>query len=392
MHATSASPELPLKGILVLDFSQFLAGPSAALRLADLGADVIKIERPNGGDLSRQLYVSNLSIDGDSAIFHAINRNKRSFAANLKHAEDLASVRQLIRQADVMIQNFRPGIIERLGLGYDAVSALNPRIVYGSVTGYGDQGPWRDKPGQDLLVQALSGLACLNGNADDPPIAVGVAVADMMTGAHLVQGILAALLRRTHCGCGGKVDVSLMESTLDLQFEFLTTYLNGGGLPQRSRISSASGYLSAPYGIYPTRDGFIAIAMTPVDHLGRLIACQALTRFTSTDAWFCARDDIKTLLHQHLRTQTTAHWLSILEAADVWCATVQDWPALMAHPGFQALEMTQHITNPRGVTLTTTRCPIRIDGHTLTCTIGAPRVGEHTQDIRQQYLHQEDTP
>src|SRR5690606_36421326 len=236
MTAAPAPSQLPLKGLIVLDFSQFLAGPSAALRLADLGADVIKIERPDGGDLSRQLYVSNLSLDGDSTIFHTINRNKRSFAANLKNPDDLESVRQLIRKADVMIQNFRPGIIERLGLGYEQVSELNPGIVYGSITGYGDKGPWRDKPGQDLLVQALSGLTCLNGNADDPPVAVGVAVADMMTGAHLVQGILAALVRRSISGKGGRVDVSLLESTLDLQFEFLTTYLNGGGLPQRSQI------------------------------------------------------------------------------------------------------------------------------------------------------------
>ena len=155
----------PLDGLLVLDFSQFLAGPSAALRLADLGADVIKIERPDGGDLCRQLYVSNLELDGDSTLFHTINRNKRSFAANLKSETDLQEVWALIARADVLVQNFRPGIMNRLGLGYEAVRKVNPRVVYGSVTGYGEQGPWRGKPGQDLLVQSLSGVCWLTGDA-----------------------------------------------------------------------------------------------------------------------------------------------------------------------------------------------------------------------------------
>ena len=161
----------PLDGLLILDFSQFLAGPSAGLRLADLGARVIKVERPDGGDLCRQLYKSEFELDGDSTLFHSINRNKESMAANLKDPKDLAAVKVLIKKADVMIQNFRPGVIERLGLDYETVRALNPRLIYGQITGYGQVGPWRDKPGQDLLAQSLSGLPWLNGNADQPPSA-----------------------------------------------------------------------------------------------------------------------------------------------------------------------------------------------------------------------------
>ena len=156
--------ERPLKGLLVLDFSQFLAGPSCALRLADLGAEVIKIERPQGGDLSRSLYLADQAFAGDSALFHTINRNKKSFAADLKSATDLARVKALIQRADVMVHNFRPGVMDRLGLGFETVSTLNPRLVYAGITGYGTKGPWRDKPGQDLLVQALSGLAWLSGD------------------------------------------------------------------------------------------------------------------------------------------------------------------------------------------------------------------------------------
>src|SRR5947208_12872249 len=154
----------PLEGLLVLDFSIFLAGPLAALRLGDLGARVIKIERPDVGDLCRQLYISNLELDGDSTLFHSINRNKESFAANLKEARELNRVRKLIATADVLIQNFRPGVMNKLGLDYESLRKINPRLVYASITGYGSEGPWADKPGQDLLAQSLSGLTWLSGD------------------------------------------------------------------------------------------------------------------------------------------------------------------------------------------------------------------------------------
>lgn len=158
---------LPLEGVRVLDFAQFLAGPVAALRLADMGAEVIKVERPGSGDACRSMVVNDQRLGGDSLVFHTFNRGKKSLAADLKNPEDLACVRSLVAEADVMIHNFRPGVMERIGLGYDTVRELNPRIVYGAVSGYGTTGPWKDKPGQDLLVQALSGIAWLNGDAGD---------------------------------------------------------------------------------------------------------------------------------------------------------------------------------------------------------------------------------
>ena len=164
----------PLEGITILDFSQFLAGPLASLRLADLGARVIKVEIPATGDLCRSIYISDLELDGDSTLFHSINRNKESYAANLKDPDDLSKVKQLLTQADVMINNFRPGVIERIGLGYSTVSRLNPKIVFAEITGYGTEGPWRDLPGQDLLAQARSGLTWLTGEADDPPRTMGL--------------------------------------------------------------------------------------------------------------------------------------------------------------------------------------------------------------------------
>jgi len=381
----------PLAGLLVVDFSQFLSGPSASLRLADLGARVIKIERPQVGDLCRQLYISNLSLDGDSTLFHSINRNKESFAADLKSIEDLAAIKGLLGYADVLIQNFRPGVIDRVGLGYESVRELNPRIIYGEVTGYGTKGPWAGKPGQDLLVQSLSGLPYLNGDATQPPVPFGLAVADILAGAHLVQGILAALVRRGISGEGGRVEVSLLESVLDLQFEVLTTYLNDGGKsPVRSSVNNAHAYLGAPYGIYATSDGYIALAMGPLQRLGELIDCPALTTYADPAQLFEARDEIKSILVHHLRHQTTAHWLSILEPADIWCSDVLSWDRLFQHDGFKDLDMVQTVTRTASdgdpaIVMRTTRCPIRIDGEILTSAAPAPRIGEHTREIRSEF-------
>jgi CoA:oxalate CoA-transferase len=376
----------PLDGIKVLDFSQFLAGPSAALRLADMGARVIKIERPGTGDLGRQLYISNLALDGDSTLFHSINRNKQSFAADLKNERDRQMVRQLVADADVMIQNFRPGVIERLGLDYKSISQENPRLVYGEVTGYGNAGPWRDKPGQDLLAQSLSGLTWLNGNADQPPVPFGLAVADLFAGAHLVQGILACLVRRGVTGRGGRVEVSLMESILDAQFELFTTFLNDGGKPpMRSTVNNANAYLAAPYGIYETADGFLALAMGSVTKLGALLECPRLADYADPKSWFERRDEIKRILAEHLKTHSTAHWLGILEPADIWCSDVFTWQRLVEHPAFKVLDMLQEVRSRDGSVLRTTRCPIRIDGEIYKSPNGAPRVGQHTDDISKEF-------
>ncbi len=372
----------PLEGLLVLDFSQFLAGPSAALRLADLGARVIKIERPDGGDLCRRLYISNLELEGDSTLFHSINRNKESFAADLKSDGDRAEVLKLVARADVVIQNFRPGVMERLGLDHSVLRARFPRLVYAEVTGYGATGPWRDRPGQDLLVQSLSGLAWLNGDAGQPPLPFGLAVADLFAGAHLVQGILAALVRRGISGVGAHVEVSLLESVLDLQFEVLTTHLNDGGKsPERSRVNNAHAYLGAPYGIYRTSNGFIALAMGSVVQLGKLLGCPALEGYGDPRSWFNERDRIKEILAGHLTGNTTEHWLEILEPSGYWCSDVLTWPGLLASDAFRALDMLQEVTCRGGSTLRTTRCPIRIDGEIYKSPKPAPAVGEHTARI-----------
>lgn len=379
--------DLPLRGLLVVDLSQFLAGPLAGLKLADMGARVIKIERPGRGDLCRRLYASSTEIGGDSTVFHAINRNKESFAADLKNPMDHRRVCQLIKQADVVIQNFRPGVIERLGLAYQQVRAFRPAIIYGSISGYGEQGPWRDRPGQDLLAQARSGLLWLSGDRDSPPTPVGLPVADMLAGNNLVQGILAALVRRGINGRGSKIETSLLEGLLDFQFEVLTTYFNDGQrLPDRSASNNAHAYLAAPYGVYQTADGYLALAMTPsLAALAELLGIKALTAYAEPKSGFEQRDAIKHIIQCHLLQQPTRFWLDILQPADIWCAEVRDWPGLFAHESYKALEMSQQIQRDDGVTLTTTRNPVRLDGCVLKSNRAAPRVGQHTEAIIREF-------
>lgn len=376
----------PLEGLLVLDFSQFLAGPSAAMRLADFGARVIKIERPGTGDTCRQLYITNLKLDGDSMLFHSINRNKQSFAADLKNPAHLEQVKKLIARADVLIQNFRPGVMQRLGLDYDVVAELNPKLIYGSVTGYGSTGPWVDLPGQDLLAQSRSGLAWLSGDADHPPMPMGLAVGDLAAGAHLVQGILACLVRRGITGKGGKVEISLLESILDLQFELTTTFLNDGGQqPQRSKLNNGHAYLGAPYGIYATADGFLSLAMGSVVTLAELLELPALAVYTNPDSWFTERDEIKSLIREHLKLRPTQHWLDRLVPADYWCAEVLTWSDLFAHEAFAQLDWVMEIQREDGPAMKTTRCPITIDGVRFKSKLGAPRIGQHTEKIAKEF-------
>ena len=376
----------PLEGLTVLEFSQFLSGPYAGLRLADLGARVIKIERPEVGDLCRNLYISDTDLEGDSTLFHAINRNKESFAANLKDTKDIELVKKLIEKADIITQNFRPGVIERIGLDYENVKKINPKIVYGTISGYGSDGPWSSLPGQDLLAQSRTGLVWLNGNGGEAPTPMGLAVADMLAGHTLVEGILAAVIKRFRTDNGSHVETSLVEALLDFQFEVLTTYFNDGNRkPQRSSYNNAHAYLSAPYGIYKTSNGYIAIAMTPLPQLGELLDLNSIKDLHDQKEWFIKRDEIKKDIGDWIEKQTTEHWLSILEPADIWCAKVLDWETMVKHEGFKILDMVQRIKRDDGLDIETLRCPIKIDGEIFKSSKAAPKIGNDNNSIMKEF-------
>ncbi|HUS00388.1 MAG TPA: CaiB/BaiF CoA-transferase family protein [Chitinophagaceae bacterium] len=375
-----------LEDITVIDFSQFLSGPSAGLRLADMGARVIKIEKPGIGDICRELYVSDVMIEGESTIFHAINRNKESYSADLKDTGDIKKVKQLIAKADVLLHNFRPGVMERLGLDYETVKKINKDIIYAEISGYGNEGPWKDLPGQDLLLQAASGLTWLSNNNNTMPTPMGVAVVDIFSGAHIAQGILATLYKRAMTGEGALVQVSMFESILDFQFEVLTCFYNDGNqLPVRSSVNNGHAYISAPYGIYKTTDGYFALAMGNIPELCRLLQCSDLDQFTDNSKWFTGRDKIKAILAGHLATGSTDHWLSVLEPADIWCAKVMNYEELIQEEGYKVLNMELNVKTSNGLNITTTRCPIRFDGEIFSSIVGAPLLGEHNQQIEKEF-------
>lgn len=375
-----------LKDILVVDFSQFLSGPSASLALSDMGARVIKIEKPVTGDICRELYVSDVVIDGESSIFQAINRSKESYVADLKNALDLGRIKKLIKEADIVLHNFRPGVMERIGLDYETVKLINPSVIYGSISGFGPIGPWHKFPGQDLLLQSVTGITWLNGTALDHPTPMGVSIIDILSGAHLVQGVLAAFYQKLITGKGAEVSVSMLESALDFQFEVLTCYYNDGGqLPERSKINGGHPYVGAPYGIYQTADGWIALAMTNIVSLGKLIECKDLEIYDEPDQWFSKRDEIKSILAKHLTGRSTNEWLGVLEPADIWCADVFSYERLRKHPAYLELNMEMVVKNSNGTSITTTRCPFRVDGELLTSVTGAPLLGEHTAAINKEF-------
>ncbi|WP_258104695.1 CaiB/BaiF CoA-transferase family protein [Marinoscillum sp. MHG1-6] len=369
---------LPLEGVVVLEFCQYLSGPSAGLRLADLGARVIKIESPKG-DACRKLAIENLWMDeDDSLLFHTINRNKESFTANLKDESDITIIKKLIKRAGVVMHNFRPGVMQKLGLGYEDMQSINPAIVYTEISGYGDGGPWVKKPGQDLLLQAKSGLMFTSGNFDDPPVPFGLAIGDILCGAQAVQGILAALVHKEQTGEGALLQLSLLESLLDFQFELLTTYYASGKIPERSKANNGNPLLGAPYGLHRTLDGYIAIAMVNIELLAEVLECDPLKAFTQSDV-FDSRDEIKQTLADHLKIRPSEYWLMKLREKDLWAMEVMDWNQLRESEGYQALEMEMALDAQKS--FVTTRCPIRMDGKKLISRRAAPLLGADTDRI-----------
>lgn len=370
----------PLKDIVVLEFSQYLSGPVAGLRLADLGARVIKIERPDGGDACRKLVIKNLWLEDNSLLFHTINRNKESFTVDLKDIEGLNLVKELIKTADVLTHNFRPGTMDKIGLNFEQVHVLNPAIIYLEISGYGNKGPWRSKPGQDLLIQAMSGLTFSTGNKNNNPMPFGLSIADYLCGNQAVQGVLAALLRRQKTNKGALIQLSLLESIIDFQFEFFTTYFLSNQQHQRSEINNGHALLSAPYGIYQTADGYIAVAMMPIEKIAAVIGCSALSAYRSNNA-FEKRDEIKSKLIVHFLTAGSQYWLEKMEAADLWVMPVLDWHQLQQTEAFQQLRLSQRIKVGRIHQIATTRCPIRINGEQLLSDRPAPVLSANTAQI-----------
>ena len=372
----------PLAHLRVLDFTQLLQGPLATQILADLGADVIKFEKP-GGEWMRHWGILASRTHGEMDSFLAFNRNKRSVAVDLKDPAAIDAILRLAPEADVVVENFRPGVMERLGLGYDAFRERNERIVYASSSGFGQSGPYAKRPGQDLLVQALTGALTLTGRREDPPTACGIGISDEYTGVHLVVAILAAIAHRDHTGVGQRVAVDLFSCTVAAQQQELTVFLNHGEPLERPRANVGHVGATAPFGVYRTRDGHLALAMMPLPRLGEILGIGWLDEFDSDELAFRHRDEVHARLDAHFAQETTEHWLALLDAHDVWCAPVQDHRALERDPQVDHAGLIWEVPvgDDPDATFRTVGSPFSFSATPPTLRRGVPRAGQHTTAV-----------
>jgi crotonobetainyl-CoA:carnitine CoA-transferase CaiB-like acyl-CoA transferase len=371
----------PLSHIRVLDFTALVQGPMATQLLGDLGADVIKFERP-GGEWMRSWGILNGRSHGEMDSFLAFNRNKRSVAVDLKDPDVRDRIFELARNADVVVENFRPGVMDRLGLGYEDFRTVNPKIIYASSSGYGQTGPYSKRPGQDLLVQALSGLMFLTGRKGDPPTACGIGITDQYTALHIAIAILAALTHRAETGVGQKIEVDLFSCTVAMQQQELTYYLNHETLPERPKENLGAIWATAPFGIYATSNGHIAIAMTPCPVLAEALDIPWLAQFDDLDKMIASRAEIYATLSDHFLTDTSERWIDILLEHDVWCAPVQTYEQLVDDPQVTHNGLFWEV--PVGddeATFRTPGSPITFSATPATLHYGVPRAGQHTSEL-----------
>jgi crotonobetainyl-CoA:carnitine CoA-transferase CaiB-like acyl-CoA transferase len=337
------------------------------------------VEPPRGA-WERHWAGGELYPGGESMLFLATHRNVRGITLDLKQPAAQQVARRLVGAADVLVENFRPGVMDRLGLGYAQASEWNPRLIYVACSGYGERGPYRDLPGQDLLLQGLTGLAHATGDEDGPPTPVGGAVIDTHAAALLAMGTLAALLERERSGTGQLVEVTLAQAALDLQRENVAYALNGFPFGRGPR-NVASGYHPAPYGVFETSDGYIMVSMSPVAQLNAALGLDELTPYEDPARRFPDRREISRILARVLRTRTAAEWLERLRARDCWCAPVNDYPAAFSDPAIRSLDPILEVEHPRAGRVSVLRHPVRYGAGEPELRRPPPLLGEQTEEI-----------
>ncbi len=375
-----------LAGITVLDLSQGAAGPTCAMHLGDLGAEVIKIE-PHGGEWGRNLGPP--FVAGAAAAFLGMNRNKRSVVVDLKQEGGSEVILRLAERCDVALESFRPGVADRLGIGYETVAARNPRLVYAAISAFGQEGPWRDRPGVDGVAQAMSGIMSVTGTENAGPVKVGVPAADMAGGAFMTQAILAALLARERTGEGQRVDVSLLDALLALQVVPLSMFLASGQTPRR--LGSAAPY-AAPNEAYATSDGHVMVAAYTAKRWPAL--CEVLgqpdlasdPRFNENGKRVSARAELNEVLAPIFATRTTAEWIEALGAADVLCGPILAYPELVGSDHVASGGMIVATEHPATGVVRSPRIPARFSGSDQPPGRPAPPIpGEHTLEVLAEF-------
>lgn len=379
-----------LAGLKVIDFSQLLQGPYATQMLGDLGADVIKIERYGSGDIYRGMTFFNKWIaEDESPCFMAWNRNKRSIAIDMKKEEGKKIILQLIEQADIVVENFRPGVMERLGYGYATLKKINPKIIYCSASGWGSDGPYLKRPGQDLLVQSVSGAIMTSGKKSDGPVALGTALCDQVNAFNCVYAILAALYFREKTGIGQEIQTNLLSSAIAFQMQDYFTIQNLG--VQFERPESGIGHPGnpAPFGTYKTKDGFLAIAMNPFDILVEALGEPSLLVYNDKQVLFDKRDEIYYRIQAVTITKTTEEWLTIMLGYDLWVAQVNNQTAVASDPQVIHNNTFVNIHHPKAGNLKVTNIPFTMSETPGAITRPSPMIGEHGPEILKELGYDE---
>jgi formyl-CoA transferase/CoA:oxalate CoA-transferase len=373
---------LPLEGVRVLELAHLIAGPLCGMYLADMGADVIKVESREAPDAGRHIY--RLYRGGEGILHLTVNRNKRGLSVDLRQEAGRALFRRLAADADVVIEAFRGGVAERLGIDATSLASVNPRLIYCSISAFGPSGPWREKPGLDALAQALGGFMAITGEREGGPVLGGAPVADTMGAMLAIQGILTALLARGRTGRGQRVDASLLDAMLLAHTARLAVFHETGESPGRW----GSGHPEiVPYRAYRTADGWVFVAVW-VDRLWRPF-CDAIGRpELAEDPRFAARADriahrggLDTILEKVFTTRSAAEWIEILERADVLCAPVNDYADFARDPQVQASGMLVEQDHPRAGRFKTVATPVKLSETPGLIRMGAPALGEHTREI-----------
>ena len=369
-----------LQDVKIVAFTQFLLGPAAVQYLADMGADVIKVE-PTQGGWERKWSGAETRVGGVSAFFLLAHRNNRSVALDLKSERGVEVAKRLVADADVVVTNFRPGVMDRLGLGYEALKSVKPDLVFACASGYGTESPHRHLPGQDLLLQAMTGLAAATGHGNQPPIAAGSAVVDQHAAALLALGILGALRHRDRTGEGQSVEITMVEAALDLQTEPVVYHLNGGRV-EKPQEAVASSFHEAPYGIYPTRDGHVALSLSPVKGLRAALGDpDSLAPYEDPALAFDQREHIYAAIRPLLATYTKDELVAKLRGQGVWCAPINDYAEALADPVIAELDPILTMDLPGVGAVKVLKHPIRYGSGEATVRHRPPELGEHTYAV-----------
>ncbi|MFG2427730.1 CaiB/BaiF CoA transferase family protein [Streptomyces sp. NPDC048590] len=369
-----------LAGYRVLDCSIAMAGPFAAQRLGDLGADVVKVE-PVTGEWQRHAAAGGASGNRINVSFLSLNRNKRSVAVDLKDPAGKEVLRRLVADADVFLQNYRPGVAARLGVDYASLAAINPSLVYVSISGYGEDGPYARRPGQDLLLQAMSGAMLSTGREGEAPRAAGQYLVDAVTASTAFEGVLAALLHRERTGEGQLVTVNMLDAITTLQMQELSVH-TVGGLPQtRSEEPHAHVYIRAPYGAFRTADGFIVLAFPPLKTLGEIIGEDSFLTMEDEKHSWSHRDELFARTAARLLTRPSRHWLDAFETAGIWAGPVYGYAELVDDPQIRHNGTFVTYDHPTEGRVTVPGFPYKFSATPPRIDRGAPLTGEHTREI-----------